>query len=231
MFASIRPLLVALLVLLVILGIVMFLVPQTSPSQPQACTMDAKLCPDGSYVGRTGPDCEFALCPAEASGEGGACPETGDAPVVGAGQHCGRFVENAPVCATGYHCQIFTSRPDTGGTCVADSAGGGILPYNSGVRGTVLTSPTCPVEQDPPQPQCAAQPYATTVAVFRANNPVIPLAATRSGVDGSFQISLPPGRYTLGAGESMLPRCEHPSVTVGATGYTVVNISCATGIR
>ena len=198
MFASIRPLLVALLVLLVILGIVMFLVPQTSPSQPQACTMDAKLCPDGSYVGRTGPDCEFALCPSEASCEGGACPETGDAPVVGAGQHCGRFVENAPVCATGYHCQIFTS---------------------------------CPVEQDPPQPQCAAQPYATTVAVFRANNPVIPLAATRSGVDGSFQISLPPGRYTLGAGESMLPRCEHPSVTVGATGYTVVNISCDTGIR
>lgn len=28
------------------------------------CTMDAKLCPDGSYVGRTGPNCEFAPCPA-----------------------------------------------------------------------------------------------------------------------------------------------------------------------
>ena len=27
------------------------------------CTMDAKLCPDGSYVGRTGPNCEFAACP------------------------------------------------------------------------------------------------------------------------------------------------------------------------
>lgn len=33
--------------------------------QPEqiACTADAKLCPDGSYVGRTGPNCEFALCP------------------------------------------------------------------------------------------------------------------------------------------------------------------------
>ena len=30
---------------------------------PVACTQDAKLCPDGSYVGRVGPDCEFALCP------------------------------------------------------------------------------------------------------------------------------------------------------------------------
>jgi len=27
------------------------------------CTMEAKLCPDGSYVGRTGPKCEFTACP------------------------------------------------------------------------------------------------------------------------------------------------------------------------
>ena len=29
------------------------------------CTMDAKICPDGSAVGRTGPDCEFEACPGE----------------------------------------------------------------------------------------------------------------------------------------------------------------------
>ncbi len=34
------------------------------PEQSIACTADAKLCPDGSYVGRTGPKCEFAPCPA-----------------------------------------------------------------------------------------------------------------------------------------------------------------------
>ncbi len=28
-----------------------------------ACTQEAKLCPDGSAVGRTGPNCEFAECP------------------------------------------------------------------------------------------------------------------------------------------------------------------------
>lgn len=27
------------------------------------CTMDAKQCPDGSYVGRDGPKCEFKKCP------------------------------------------------------------------------------------------------------------------------------------------------------------------------
>jgi len=32
--------------------------------EPVACTMDAKLCPDGSYVGRSGPNCEFEECPA-----------------------------------------------------------------------------------------------------------------------------------------------------------------------
>jgi len=30
---------------------------------PTACTMEAKICPDGSSVGRQGPNCEFAQCP------------------------------------------------------------------------------------------------------------------------------------------------------------------------
>ncbi|MFN7990754.1 MAG: hypothetical protein U0R44_01210 [Candidatus Micrarchaeia archaeon] len=34
-----------------------------------ACTQEAKICPDGSAVGRTGPNCEFAPCP-EAKGNG-----------------------------------------------------------------------------------------------------------------------------------------------------------------
>lgn len=36
----------------------------STPPPPKACTMEAKLCPDGSYVGRTGPNCEFTECPA-----------------------------------------------------------------------------------------------------------------------------------------------------------------------
>jgi len=31
-------------------------------SEPVMCTMEAKQCPDGSYVGRSGPNCEFAPC-------------------------------------------------------------------------------------------------------------------------------------------------------------------------
>ncbi len=29
----------------------------------KACTMEVKICPDGTSVGRTGPNCEFAACP------------------------------------------------------------------------------------------------------------------------------------------------------------------------
>src|SRR3989344_9069321 len=35
---------------------------QTSKEQI-ACTMEARLCSDGSYVSRTGPNCEFSACP------------------------------------------------------------------------------------------------------------------------------------------------------------------------
>lgn len=33
-------------------------------AEPVACTADAQICPDGSAVGRVGPDCHFAACPA-----------------------------------------------------------------------------------------------------------------------------------------------------------------------
>ncbi len=38
-------------------------VAEATSTEPQACNMDAKICPDGSSVGRTGPSCEFAACP------------------------------------------------------------------------------------------------------------------------------------------------------------------------
>ncbi|MDD2934847.1 MAG: hypothetical protein PHX25_00005, partial [Candidatus Pacebacteria bacterium] len=31
--------------------------------QQRSCTLEAKICPDGSSVGRQGPNCEFAECP------------------------------------------------------------------------------------------------------------------------------------------------------------------------
>ena len=59
-------------ILFVIFGVVLLLVIVylalgliNKNKQVVACTMDAKLCSDGSYVGRTGPNCEFAPCPGD----------------------------------------------------------------------------------------------------------------------------------------------------------------------
>ena len=39
--------------------------PPVQDGEPVACTMEAQICPDGSAVGRTGPNCEFAPCPGD----------------------------------------------------------------------------------------------------------------------------------------------------------------------
>mgnify|MGYP001595055458 FL=1 len=42
----------------------LFLQPSTKEQEnPVVCTQEAKACPDGSFVGRTGPNCEFTQCP------------------------------------------------------------------------------------------------------------------------------------------------------------------------
>lgn len=172
-----------------------------------------------------------------------------------AGAHCGGFIRNAPTCATGYHCVLTPGRPDTGGTCVAGAEpvacpalakqcpdGSYVSPSGpnceypacpgsaSGVRGTVMLGPTCPVERMPPDPQCADKPYATTVTARRASGTVA--GSVRSLADGTFTLALPAGTYTLSAsGGQTLPRCADTSVTVPKAGYATTSISCDTGIR
>jgi len=51
------------------------------PIKPLACTADAKQCPDGSYVSRTGQKCSFATCPSEVLCEGEECPKPTPAPI------------------------------------------------------------------------------------------------------------------------------------------------------
>lgn len=228
---SIRILLMSLLVLIALLGVIAFVIPRGTSPQPVACTMEAKICPDGSAVGRVGPNCEFAACPDIATST------VGISPVVGVGEHCGGFLQNAPVCATGFHCQLVVSRPDTGGVCVVNATSGsgggsGSLPLNSGISGTVLLGPTCPVMRDPPDPECNDKPYQTTITVARASSPALVFARTESAANGTFRVSLPPGEYVIHAsGGAVLPRCGDVSISVGSNTYAKVDISCDTGIR
>ena len=116
------------------------------------------------------------------------------------------------------------------------TGGVGFAEYLSGIRGTVVLGPTCPVMRNPPDPQCADKPYQTSISIFRAGDltsaTVQAFASAESAADGTFQVSLPPGDYVLGAvGGKVMPRCAQVPATVPATGYTEVTISCDTGIR
>lgn len=54
------------LVLIVVLGLgglVYRNVMERRAPMGAACTLEARICPDGASVGRTGPDCSFAACP------------------------------------------------------------------------------------------------------------------------------------------------------------------------
>lgn len=54
------------LVAIVVLGTLYFsyaAIRASAPPPGVACTAEAKICPDGTAVGREGPNCEFTACP------------------------------------------------------------------------------------------------------------------------------------------------------------------------
>ncbi len=48
--------------------------PPASPDEVVGCTEEAKVCPDGSSVVRSGPDCDFPACP-NADPDNGISPD------------------------------------------------------------------------------------------------------------------------------------------------------------
>ena len=49
--------------------------PSPAHAEPKACTAEAMICPDGTAVGRTGPNCEFTPCQGENGNDGGSANE------------------------------------------------------------------------------------------------------------------------------------------------------------
>lgn len=93
--------------------------------EPVVCTMDAKLCPDGSAVGRTGPNCEFAACPVP---ESIVCTDEQKQ-----AEAC--TMEYAPVCGL-VQIQCITTPcnpiPETFGNACSACAQGNVLSYTQG---------------------------------------------------------------------------------------------------
>ncbi len=132
------------------------------------CTQDAMQCPDGSWVGRTGPRCEF-VCPLEPT---------------------------------------------------------------SGIQGTVWLGPTCPVVQNPPDPQCDDRVFQTSLALYSSDGMLI--KSFNSEADGTFRISAAPGKYKIGpvSGRITMPSCQETGVIeVKKNLYTQTEVQCDSGIR
>ena len=104
----------------------------------------------------------------------------------------------------------------------------------SGVKGTVLFSPVCPVERIPPDPQCAPRPGVADIQLVPPNG--IVAAQVRAGTDGQFSVLVAPGSYAVSAtapapGPGRGCQVEPAQVTVVAGAHATVVVRCDTGIR
>lgn len=101
------------------------------------------------------------------------------------------------------------------------------------VSGSVLLSPICPVEHNPPDPRCAPKGYQTSIRIYPSSAAGALLMTISSDAAGAFKVSLGPGTYTFKplGGMSMPPTCPSVQVTVSAGKSQTLNLSCDTGIR
>jgi hypothetical protein len=99
---------------------------------------------------------------------------------------------------------------------------------DSGIEGTVLLGPTCPVETI--EHPCPDRPLAADVLVSTPSGEHV--ATVRSGADGRFRVGLAPGTYTLNVGKLRGIQFAKPLiVTVPDGGFVEVTVSVDSGIR
>jgi hypothetical protein len=97
-----------------------------------------------------------------------------------------------------------------------------------------MAGPTCPVETDPPDPDCAPQPVAgAPVFVMPANGQDVVIAEGATGADGRLTLAVPAGDYivTAWAVEGLAAAPEPVVVSVLAGLTTEVPLGYDTGIR
>jgi hypothetical protein len=102
---------------------------------------------------------------------------------------------------------------------------------DSGIVGVVLLGPQCPVVQE--GSPCPDEPIAADVVVTDTASGR-EVASARSGEDGRFRISVPPGQYVVQASTESTggpPTAKPVNVTVEPHQFTEVTVPVDTGIR
>jgi hypothetical protein len=101
-----------------------------------------------------------------------------------------------------------------------------------GISVTALAGPVCPVETDPPDPDCAPRPVANATIVIR-NEGGTEMARLTTDAAGEAWVELPAGAYVLEPQpvEGLLGTAPTTEVTVEADRMTAVQVDYDTGIR
>ena len=96
---------------------------------------------------------------------------------------------------------------------------------------TLTSGPTCPVEQNPPDPNCAARPVANEVVTVSTGGTEV--ARGRTDAQGRIAFGLAPGEYTVtGLNETGFMGPPAPeTVLIGAAAVVTLDLEYDTGIR
>ena len=120
-----------------------------------------------------------------------------------------------------------------GAVSLVGQSGATLPDVASGLRGTVSAGPSCPIVHDPPDPACADKPVAGAVIVV-TNVDGTPVLQITTGADGTYDVPLGPGAYTIAPqpveGFMGAPEAQTVRIEMGE-GVITLDFSYQTGIR
>lgn len=125
-----------------------------------------------------------------------------------------------------------TSGSPSGRPGISGGPGASSAPIVTGIAGTAIAGPTCPVQKVPPDPSCAPRPVTGAVLVVRDSSGT-EVARLTTDAAGAFQTSLPAGAYVVmpQAVTGLMGTAPEVAVIVKDRAVTPVEIAYDTGIR
>ncbi|OGY42505.1 MAG: hypothetical protein A2Y82_04015 [Candidatus Buchananbacteria bacterium RBG_13_36_9] len=218
------------------------------------CTMEAKICPDGTAVGRIGPNCEFAPCSnlpvqtitnfEECAAAGNPVMESSPRQCRANGQTFTEEISKPPaealckdLCGDGV-CQeivclaIGCPCSETPESCSQDCAQRTNDEFGI-ISGKVTIGPICPVEKVGEPCSVPASAYTSHQVIIYDSTGKIEVQKTYFNHNGTFAFSVPAGTYIVDIFKTGIERSPDLPITVTVkAGETVrVDFSLDTGIR
>lgn len=201
-------------------------------SDPQnSCTKEARVCSDGTIVGRSGPNCSFAECPNDRiidltptstapsdsnidTDPNTTPPSPGDK-VVACTMDAKQCPDGSYVGRTGPNCEFICPTIPLSSTVI--------------VYGVVTVGPSCPLTRMPPDGACSSKPFAGTIMFTNTSNGQSYTAQTNDA--GEFTLTIMRGVYDISnvPGSSPFPACSG-KIEITAPGGPIP-VSCDSGIR